>query len=41
MSATWIPSVALATTMLLALAAARVLRNCERSRSRPIYPRQR
>jgi hypothetical protein len=39
MSAAWIPWVALAATMLLALAAARVLRN--RERSRPIYSRQR
>lgn len=40
MSAAWIPWVALAATMLLALMAARVLRNRERSRS-PIYPQQR
>jgi hypothetical protein len=41
MSAAWIPWVALAATMLLALAAARVQRKRERSRSRPIYSRQR
>ena len=41
MSAAWIPWLALAATMLLALAAARVLRKRERSHSRPIYSRQR
>lgn len=43
MSAAWIPWLALAATMLLALTAARVLRNRSRARSssRPIYLRQR
>ena len=41
MSAAWIPWLALAATMLLALTASRVLRSRARNRNRPIYLRQR
>jgi hypothetical protein len=41
MSAAWIPWLALATTLLLALTAAKVLRRREQIRSRPVYLRQR
>jgi len=41
MSAAWLPWLALAATMLLALTAARMLRPRERSRSRPAYLQQR
>jgi hypothetical protein len=41
MSAAWLPWLALAATMLLALTAAKVLRRRERKRSCPVYVRQR
>jgi heme exporter protein D len=41
MSAAWIPWLALAATMLLALTAAKVLRRRKQILSRPVYLRQR